>query len=450
MISPRTREARFLVPAALVVALGVATVATARAHALRAGPVVTVAIGLALLVVMHVALRLRAPQADPYVLPTVGVLTAIGMVTLYRINPDLARDQLVWLAVAAVVFVGVPLVMPDHRVLERYHYLIGILAVALLLLTAAFGTVIYGAKLWITLPGGQTVQPGEVVKVLIVIFLAGYMRDKRELLAVPTRRILGIPAPPMAVLGPMLVVLGLALALVAALNDFGTALMFFGVFLAMIYVATGRAAYVGVGAGLFLAGAVAIWAAVPRIQDRVDSWLHPFQDPQDRGYQMVQSLYALADGGVVGTGLGKGFLVNESGRPVIPFLETDFIFTAVGTELGFIGAMGVLALIMLLVARGFTIAARANDGFSKLLAAGLTTILALQAFIIVGGVVRLVPLTGVTLPFLSYGGSSVVTNFGIIAILLVISHRTDRPYRPRVKRRDRAAADAPPAWDDEP
>ncbi|MCB0881876.1 MAG: FtsW/RodA/SpoVE family cell cycle protein [Thermoleophilia bacterium] len=449
MISPRTREAGFLVPAALVGALGVATVATARADALRTGPVATVAIGLALLVAMHVALRLRAPQADPYVLPTVGVLTAIGMVTLYRINPDLARDQLVWLGVAAVVFVGVLLVMPDHRVLERYRYLIGILAVVLLLATAAFGTVIYGAKLWITLPGGQTVQPGEVVKVLIVIFLAGYMRDKRELLAVPTRRILGVPAPPMAVLGPMLVVLGLALALVAALNDFGTALMFFGVFLAMIYVATGRAAYAGVGAGLFLAGAVAIWAAVPRIQDRVDSWLHPFQDTQDRGYQMVQSLYALADGGVVGTGLGKGFLVTESGRPVIPFLETDFIFTAVGTELGFIGAMGVLALIMLFVARGFTIAARANDGFSKLLATGLTAMLGLQAFIIVGGVVRLVPLTGVTLPFLSYGGSSVVTNFGIVAILLVISHRTDRPYRPRVKRRDRGADEAP-AWDDEP
>lgn len=440
MLSTRTRELGFLVPAALVAALGVATVATAKADAIRPGPVVTVVAGVALFAVMHFALRMRAPQADPYVLPVVGLLSALGMVTLYRINPSLARDQLVWLGVGTVVFVAVLLLMPDHRILERYRYLIGITAVALLVITAAFGTTIYGAKLWITLPGGQTVQPGEIVKVLLVIFLAGYMRDKRELLAVPTRRILGVPAPPISVLAPMLIVLGMALALVILLNDFGTALLFFGVFLAMVYVATGRAAYAAVGVGLFVAGAVAVWALVPRIQGRVDSWLHPFQDPQDRGYQMVQSLYALADGGVIGTGLGKGFLVTSEGRPVIPFLETDFIFTAVGTELGFIGAMGVLALILVLVARGFTIAARANDGFSKLLATGLTTVIGLQAFIIVGGVVRLVPLTGVTLPFLSYGGSSVVTNFAVIAILLVISHRTDRPYRPRMRRRDRERA----------
>ncbi len=434
MLSPRTRETGFLVPAALIAALGAATVATAKADALRYGPVAMVGAGIALFVVMHLVLRLRAPMADPYLLPTVAVLTAVGMVTLYRINPTLARDQMVWLGVGAAVFCGVLLLMPDHRALERYRYLIGITAVLLLVATAAFGTEIYGAKLWIRLPGGQTVQPGEIVKVLMVIFLAGYMRDKRELLAVPTRRVLGIPTPPLAVLAPMLAVLGMALALVVLLNDFGTALLFFGIFLAMIYVATGRAAYAGVGVALFLAGSLAVWMLVPRIQDRVDSWLHPFADPQGRGYQLVQSLYALADGGVIGSGLGKGFLVTDGGQTVIPFLETDFIFSAVGAELGFIGAAGILCLIVVLLARGLTIAARANDGFSKLLATGLTAVIGLQAFLIVGGVVRLVPLTGVTLPFLSYGGSSVVTNFAIIAILLVVSHRTDRPYRPRGRR----------------
>lgn len=449
MISTRSREIGFLVPAALVAALGVATVATAKADALRTGPIAVVGVGIALFLAMHIALRMRAPEADPYVLPVVGLLSAISLVTLYRINPTLARDQVVWLGVGAVVFIGVLVLMPDHRVLERYRYLIGLTAVGLLVATAAFGTVIYGAKLWITLPGGQTVQPGELVKVLLVVFLAGYMRDKRELLAVPTRRILGIPTPPISVLAPMLVVLGMALALVILLNDFGTALLFFGVFLAMIYVATGRAAYAGVGITLFAAGAVAVWALVPRIQDRVDSWLHPFNDTQDRGYQMVQSLYALADGGVIGTGLGKGFLITDAGQPIIPFLETDFIFSAVATELGMIGALGLLALTLVLVARGLTIAARANDGFSKLLATGLTTVIGLQAFIIVGGVVRVVPLTGVTLPFLSYGGSSVVTNFAIIAILLVVSHRTDRPYRPRRTRRQRDEESFAPVWEDD-
>lgn len=439
MLSPRTREIGFLVPAAVIGALGAATVASAKADALRTGPAALVGAGIALFVVMHVVLRLRAPLADPYLLPTVAVLTAIGMVTLYRINPDLARDQLIWLAVGAAVFCGVLLLLPDHRALERYRYLIGITAVLLLVVTAVFGTEIYGARLWIQLPGGQTVQPGEVVKVLMVIFLAGYMRDKRELLAVPTRRVLGLPAPPLAVLAPMLILLGIALALVVVLNDFGTALLFFGVFLAMIYVATGRAAYAGVGVAMFLAGSLAVWSAVPRIQDRVDSWLHPFADPQDRGYQLVQSLYALADGGVIGAGLGKGFLVTDGGGTVIPFLETDFIFSAVGAELGYIGALGVLCCIVVLLARGLTIAVRANDGFSKLLATGLTAVVGLQAFLIVGGVVRLVPLTGVTLPFLSYGGSSVVTNFAIVAILLVISHRTDQPYRPRRRRRDDGA-----------
>lgn len=448
MLSSRNRELGFLVPAALVGLLGVASVASARADAIRIGPWPYVAVAVALFVAMHLAVRLRAPSADPYLLPIVGALSAIGLVTLYRINPGLARDQLLWLGVGAAVFIAVLVVMPNHRVLERYRYVIGLTAVGLLVATAVFGTEIYGARLWITLPGGQTVQPGELVKVLVVVFLAGYMRDKRELLAVPTRRVLGIPMPPLAVLGPMLVLLGLALALVVALNDFGTALLFFGVFLAMIYVATGRSAYAAVGVALFVAGAVAVWAAVPRIQGRVDAWLHPFEDPQGRGYQLVQSLYALGDGGLIGSGWGHGFLVTESGQTVIPVLETDFLFSAVAAELGLVGALALLSIVIVFIARGLTIAARANDGFSKLLATGLTAVVGLQAFLIIGGIVRLIPLTGVTLPFLSYGGSSVVTNFAVVAVLMVISHRTEEPYRAKMSRADRARARAEAEHDD--
>jgi cell division protein FtsW (lipid II flippase) len=220
---------------------------------------------------------------------------------------------------------------------------------------------------------------------------------------------------------------GAALAAVVALNDFGTGLLFVGVFLAMLYLATGRVAYPAAGLALFAAGSILVYFTVPRIQTRVTSWLTPFDDPQNAGYQMVQSLYALGDGGVVGPGLGRGFLLNDAGQTLIPELRTDFIFSAVANELGYVGALGVLVLFVLVAYRGFMIAAQANDGFSKLLAGGLTIVLALQAFLIVGGIVRLVPLTGVTLPFMSYGGSSVVTNFGLVALLLSISHRSRVP-----------------------
>jgi cell division protein FtsW (lipid II flippase) len=438
-MSPRSRELAFLLPGLLLGLIGTAAVASAQADRLEPGPVGVVAVVCGVFLVMHITLRMRAPEADPYVLPLVAAITAVGLVTLYRIDPDLARDQVLWLVVATLVFVGVLAFLPDHHVLERYRYIIAVLTIGLLGLTMVFGTEINGARLWIQLPGGQTVQPGEVAKVLLVIFLAGYLRDKRELLAVPTRSIMGVPLPPVAVLGPMLLVVGASLAVVVVLNDFGTALLFFGAFLAMLYVAAGRAAYAAVGLGIFVAGAVAVWAVVPRIQDRVDVWLHPFSDPQDRGFQLVQSLYALADGGVVGPGWGEGFLVRADGSLVVPVLDTDFIFTAVSAELGLLGGIAVLCLFVVLVARGFVIAAAAPDGFSKLLAVGLATVVGLQAFIIIGGVIRLIPLTGVTLPFMSYGGSSVVTNFAIAALLLLVSHRSVRPWRPRPRRRERDA-----------
>jgi cell division protein FtsW (lipid II flippase) len=424
MISRRGRELGLLVPAAVLGAVGAGAVASARADALDLGPLPGVLAMTGVFLALHLVLRWRAPLADPYLLPVVGALTALGLVELERIDPGLARDQLVWVGVGALVFTAVVVLLRDHRVLERYRYLIGLGGVLLLVVTMAVGTTINGSKLWIEVGGGQTVQLGELSKVMIVVFLAGYLRDKREVLAIPTTRHLGIALPAARHFGPVLVVWGAALVALVVMNDFGTALLFFGAFLAMIYLATGRLAYAGVGLGLFAAGAAAVYAFVPRIADRVDAWLHPFDDPQGRGYQLVQSLYALGDGGMLGPGLGKGFLVNQDGTTVVPALETDFIFTAVASEIGYLGGVAVLLLFLVLVQRGFSIAIGATDGFSKLLAGGLTTVLALQAFLIVGGVIRLVPLTGVTLPFMSYGGSSVVVNFGLVALLLLVSQRS--------------------------
>jgi cell division protein FtsW (lipid II flippase) len=429
-----------MVPALALGLLGMGSVASARADALDYGPVPGAIGVLAVFVAMHLALRLRAPRADPYVLPVVGALVAIGLVELYRIDPAPAADQAIWMAVGGTAFVATVLLLPDHRILERYTYLIGLAAVGLLLATMVFGTRINGAKLWIQIGGGQTVQLGEVAKVLMVIFLAAYLRDKRELLAIPTTRVMGLPVPPMAALGPVLLFLGACLALVAILNDFGTALLFLGIFLAMIYLATGRAAYTGFGLGLFVVGSVAVYAVVPRIQDRVDAWLFPFDDPQGQGFQLVQSLYALAEGGIMGPGLGRGFLVTPSGSTVVPALETDFMFSAVASELGYIGGIGLLLGFLVLIQRGFVIAAQAPDGFSKLLAGGLTAALGLQALLIVGGVIRLIPLTGVTLPFLSYGGSSVVTNFVLVALLLIVSHRSQAGSAPSKRELRRAEA----------
>ncbi len=424
MTSLRMREIWFLVPALLIGMLGLAAAASARTDTLQAGPWQTV-VGVAMVfVVMHAVLRLRAPLSDPYLIPIMAALTGIGLAELYRIDPALAGEQALWMTLGGIVFCAIIVLLPDQRVLERYRYVIGLTAVGLLVFTMVFGTSVNGSRLWIEVGGGQRVQLGELVKVLVVIFLAGYLREKREVLAIPTEHHLGLDLPAFRHLAPILLFWGLALVVVVFLNDFGTALLFFGVFLAMLYLATGRVLYVGLGVGLFLAGSIFIWATVPRIRARVGSWLNPFDDSQGNGYQMVQSLYALADGGVVGPGFGRALLVTPDGTPRIPELQTDFIFSAVANDLGYVGSIGLMLLFILFMARGFAIATAARDGFSKLLAGGLTAVVGLQAFIIIGGIVRLVPLTGVTLPFISYGGSSVVVNFGIAALLLIISQRS--------------------------
>jgi cell division protein FtsW len=279
--------------------------------------------------------------------------------------------------------------------------------------------------LWIRV-GGLQIQPGEFAKILLVIFLAGYLRERREVLAAPTRRFLGIGIPALRHALPLLLLCGIALVLLVAMNDLGTSLLFFVIALAMIYIATGRLLYVGAGLGVFALGALGAVQLTSHVQSRIEGWLDPWSVEQTSGYQIAQSIYTIADGGVLGAGFGRGLILNNAGGTIIPYAQTDFIYSVIANELGLVGAIAVILLYLLLSWRGFRIATAADDGFSKLLAAGLATAVAFQVFVIVGGVIRLLPLTGLTLPFVSYGGSSVTANFAIAGLLLCISQRANR------------------------
>jgi cell division protein FtsW (lipid II flippase) len=295
---------------------------------------------------------------------------------------------------------------------------------ALLVVTILAGTTINGAKLWIH-AFGFSIQPSEFAKLAIVIFLAGYLDDKKVMLSVPQRHVLGVPVPAFKYFGPLLVMWVLSLAMLVFMKDFGMALLFMSIFVALMYMATARVVYVVAGVGLFAAAGALAVAIVPHVQDRFTVWLDPWPHAASTGYQLLQSLFTIADGGVVGAGFGRGYLLFADRQPVVPDLQTDFIFTAIANEMGLLGAAGVVLVYLLFVWRGFRIAVFAPDGFSKLLAAGLATAFALQTFIIIGGVTRLIPLTGITLPFVSYGGSSITANLMLVALLLMVSNRSN-------------------------
>jgi len=424
-LTPATRELVLLLPAMLLTTIGFATVYVRGAEVLAPASLAYGAVFLGLFGLVHVGRRLLVPLADPYLLPITALLSTLGILMIYRINEQRAMQQALWLLVGLVVFVAVLGLLRDYRFLRRYKYLIGLLGVALLLFTALFGREVYGARLWFSL-GGINFQPGEVAKLLLVVFFAGYLTEVRELLAVSTRRFLGIKVPPFRYLTPLLSVWALSVALIIFMKDLGTGLLFFGALLALLYVATDRFLYVTVGVGLFAAGAAVLYRLFPHVQQRVDIWIDPWADPTGAGYQIVQSLFALAAGGLFGRGLGEGYLLFQSGRTIIPALETDFIFSAIGEELGFAGAVAIVLLYLIFVYRGLRIAVTAKDDFSRLLAVGLTTIFGFQAFLILGGVTKLIPLTGITLPFVSYGGSSIVANFALLALLLLASDRSAR------------------------
>jgi cell division protein FtsW (lipid II flippase) len=374
---------------------------------------------LGLYVVAHLAVRRFAPRADPTLLPIAFLLNGIGYVTISRLDRDLARVQAVWTAVGIGAFVLTLVVVKHARTLERYKYTFLLLGVAALLVPSlpGIGREINGARLWVR-AGPINIQPGEAAKVLLVVFFAAYLVDKRELLAAGTRHLGPFRLPDPKHLGPLLLAWGFAILVMVREKDLGSSLLFFAVFAAMLYIATERLSYLVVALGLFLAGAYIAYQLFGHVQDRVSSWIDPWSVSQTTGFQLVQSLFALGSGGFAGTGLGLG------SPQKIPNASTDFVLSAIGEELGLLGTVAVCMLFLLLVGSGFRIAIQTERPFAKLFAAGLTIIIGVQTFVIIGGVIRVIPLTGVTLPFISYGGSSLIANFVIIALLLRISDET--------------------------
>jgi cell division protein FtsW (lipid II flippase) len=418
-MTARNRELANLVAVGILTGLGFASVYIARQDVISAGSVSYALIFLGLYVAAHGVARMAVPWADPYLLPLAGLLTAFGVTEIYRLGPSDAFRQGFWIVVGVAAFSAAVLALrTDFRVLESYKYLFGVSAVGLLVLPALphFGQTINGARLWVKV-GPLQFQPGELAKVALIVFLAGYLREKREVLAQGRLKDFG----------PLLVIWGAAMLVLFETNDLGSALLYFGIFLGMLYVATGRALFVAIGLGLFFGGAAVAYSSISRVQERVDCWLHPWKDVHGACYQTVQGSYAIANGHFGGTGFGRGTFTTTGGSDLIPYVNSDFIYSALAQELGLIGISALLLAYMVFTLRGFRTSVIAQDGFSKLLAAGLTFAFALQTFINIGGLLRETPLTGITLPFVSYGGSSIVANFILLAGLLLVSNRANQP-----------------------
>jgi cell division protein FtsW (lipid II flippase) len=382
-----------------------------------------------LILAVHVALRLTAPDADPFILPIATTLNGLGIAMIHRL--DIAEGdvgwnagavrQIVWTAIAIAAAGAVILLIRNHRVLARYRYIAMFTGIVLLILPMlpGIGREVFGARVWISI-GPFSFQPGEIAKIALAIFFAGYLVTARDNLSLMGKKFLGLRFPRMRDLGPIVIIWAAAMAVLVFQRDLGTSLLYFGLFLVMIYVATGQAGWVVLGLGLFVGGAVVASQALTYVNGRFDAWLNPFnQDNYEAqlhgSYQLVQGLFGLANGGMVGSGLG-------SGRPdITPLAESDFIVASLGEELGLVGLFAILGLYLLLVSRGFRIGFLGQDDFGRLLGVGLSFVLALQVFIVIGGVTRVIPLTGLTTPFLAAGGSSLLANWVIIALLLRLS-----------------------------
>jgi cell division protein FtsW (lipid II flippase) len=386
----------------------------------------------ALLVGAHLAVRRLAPEADGLLLPLAAVLNGIGYVFIARLKPELADNQATWTFVGIAAFIATLVLVKRTRDLERYRYtfLFGGLVLLVLPLVPGAGRTINGSRIWVAF-GPVSFQPGEFAKIAFALFFASYLVEKRELLSMATFPRFRPVVPDLKHLGPVLLAWGIAIMVMTAQKDLGSSLLFFALFMVMLWVATGRAAYLFGGTALFGGAAYGAWTQFGHVQDRVTNWLNPWADPLDKGNQVIQSWYALAWGGVAGTGIGLG-------RPDrIPAVYNDFIFAAIGEELGLLGASAVLIAYVLIVGAGLRIASQADHAFEKLLAAGLTALVGLQTFVIIAGVTRVLPLTGVVLPFISYGGSALVANYVLLALLVRISAdraRTDAPARPAAAR----------------
>lgn len=425
----RNAEAALLVFAALLAALGTALANFPSGVGLDAQVVLTFVVFLLSFGLVHVALRLWAPTANPYLFPLGAFLAAVGLTEVYRLDSGLAALQRWSLLVGSVIAALVIFLLRDEgvSVLRRFRYLFLAASVALLALPLLpdswplGGAEVNGARLWVRLDlplGGRSLsfQPGEAAKVLLTIFLASYLAERHTAMATTSRKLGPISVPEPRQFGPILIAAAAAFGVLVGQRDLGASLLLFALFVGLIYMATGKAAYLAAGGGLIAAGGFVAYRFFDHVQRRVSAWLHPFEDFSDTGFQIAQSLFALGSGSLTGSGIGLG-------RPdLIPAAETDFIFAAVAEEMGVAGSIVVIAAFALLVAAGFGIALGTRDLFRKFLAAGLTLVLAVQTILIIAGVLRLLPVTGITLPFMSYGGSSLLANMVILALLARISH----------------------------
>jgi cell division protein FtsW (lipid II flippase) len=431
-MTARNRELLGLIPASLLLTAGFAGVFIQRSNALSNVSLTYGALFLGLCIAAHIFIRITLPRADPYMFPLVAVLACFGLVMVYRIDSTLARQQAQWFVLGLILFAATIIVFRDYRKLERYRYIIVLISLGLLVLPRlpGIGYSANGAYLGVRIPGLFVFQPAEFAKIGLVIFLASYLRDTRQVLVQGGKRFLGITFPPLKQFGPVVIIWGLAMGTLVVLSDTGSSVMFYGGLLAMLYVATNRLSFVVIG---LVAAAIGFWylgTHIPHIHARVETWLHPLNPTLYHAplgsYQVANAMFAQAAGGMFGQGFGQAALTLPNGGPLLPAPQTDMIYAVITDELGLFGAAAVLITYLLFVARGFKTAMLARDSFSTLLAVGLSAMFALQVFVIVGGVTRVIPLTGVTLPFISYGGSSIIANMVLLALLLLVSDRARR------------------------
>jgi cell division protein FtsW (lipid II flippase) len=437
------RELRLLVVVAVALIVGWVSLESFRESQIAIGDATLLAIYLVALGVIHAAFVITGRRMDQILFPAAALLAGISLLVMNRLPQELVVQsvagsdvplgplQLMWILLGFTVLAAFAIFVRSDGWLRRYKYTWAAAGICLLLLVFVFGSVVGGARLTLHI-GPFSGQPSELLKVILVVFLAGYLAENRALLSTGTSRLGTYTIPPLPYLLPMLAMWGIALAIVIVQRDLGAALLYFLVFLGLLYVATRRAVYVLFGIVLFVVGAFVLYVLFTHVQDRINIWINPWADPQGAGYQVIRALYAYGRGGILGTGLGAG-LPSVGNVPSIPAIHTDFVFAAIAEELGMLGALGVLGLYLVIAERGFRIAAAAADDFRSLLATGLTLVIVVQAFIIAGGNLRVLPLTGVTLPFVSYGGSSLLVNGAVIGMLLALSDRGVEPPPPGVK-----------------
>jgi len=441
-IRPRARwqELRLLGLVAIALALGSLSLGTTVTGRFGLYDARGLAIYLGALLVAHLAQVLAGRRTDQVLLPAVSMLGGISLLLMERLPQDLvvqrffgssyglADVQLIWLVGAIAVATTLGIVVRSDSWLRRYKYTWAAVGVGLLLLTFVLGTEINGQRLTLAV-GPLSGQPSELLKVILVVFLAGYLSENRALLVEQDTRVGPLRLPPLPYLAPMVAMWAVALGIVVVQRDLGAALLFFGVFLALVYAATGRISLVLIGLVLFLLGSAAMANLFEHVRTRIDVWLDPFADPLGTGYQVIQALHAFARGGLLGVGLGAG-LPEVGGRPPIPEIHTDFPFAALGEELGIVGLVAILGIYLVIVQRGLRIGVAAADDFRSLLAIGLALVIGIQAFIIAAGNLKVLPLTGVTLPFISYGGSSLLANGLVVGLLLALSDKGVEPPPP--------------------